>query len=333
MMKNPEIRSELIVRILLIAAGTAVTAFIDMRTSLVLLCTALLSVGVSLIFHHSRSVRLSALCDEIDEILHGKENFAINSFREGELGILSSEIHKMTIRLREQNSALKNDKLILKETMEDISHQLRTPLTSMILILGRLRQSGISDSQRTECCRELYGLLDRMQRLIETLLGLSRIEAGATVFRKETINCRELVASAIEPVEIALELKGITADIIIEGEPSFCGDRQYCTEALTNILKNCMEHTPENGKITIEVTENAMYSGIKITDSGEGIRPDELPYIFERFRRSSEYTKNGYGIGLAFARKIAASQNGSLTASNSENGGAVFDMRFYKTVV
>jgi len=333
MLKNSEVRIQLILHIILTIAGFISCLFLNVYAAFVLLGVSVLTIFISLCFHKGRYNRLSELCDEIDDILHGKEQFSFGGFTEGELGILTSEIHKMTIKLREQNTELQNEHRFMKETMEDISHQLRTPLTSMILILGMLRKPELSDRQRMEYLHELYGLIDRMQWLIETLLGLSRLEAGAVTFRNSVISCGKMIAEALEPISVAMELKNIRTKVEIEGEPRFYGDMQYCTEALLNILKNCMEHTPENGSITIKASENGIYTGILITDSGNGISAEELHRVFERFHRSSEFTKSGYGIGLAFARKTVAAQNGSLQVRNAQPHGAQFDMRFYKTVV
>ena len=269
------------------------------------------------------------LCDDIDRILRGDSAVSFADYSEGSMSILTAEIHKMTIRLREQNSALITEKNYLKESLEDIAHQLRTPLTSMVIILEMLRNPELSKHERMSSVQELHSLLSRMNWLIETMLGLSRIEAGAVKFQKQEIQCRSLIADSLEPISVQLDLKGIDVVTDIEGEPRFTGDRLYCTEALMNILKNCMEHTPEGGKIKISSKENPIFTQIVVTDSGEGIDEEELPHIFERFYRSGHSSGSGYGIGLAFARKIAISQNGSLQAANSPGGGALFDMRIY----
>ncbi len=333
MMRSPEVRIQTGLHLLCTLAGFTVCCFLHLPAAFLLLGVSLLTLGISLYFHHRRNRSLSALCDEIDSILHGAEQVSFQAFQEGELSILSSEIQKMTIRLREQNTLLHQDKQYLKESMEDISHQLRTPLTSMILILGMMREPELPRRQRMEYLQELYSLLARMQWQIETLLSLSRLEAGAVAFQRETVHCAALIRAALDPISIAMELKNITVDIRLEGAPEFQGDMQYCTEALSNLLKNCMEHTPEGGRITITAQENAIYTGLIITDTGSGIAPEALPHIFERFYRSSDFAKNGYGIGLAFAKKVITAQNGSLQVRNAKAGGAEFDLRIYRTVV
>lgn len=296
----------------------------------VLVLSALLFVMYAGIFAQRRD-QVNELCDDIDRILRSGDRILFDEYREGELSVLSAEIHKMTIRLREQNAALLTEKQFAKEALEDISHQLRTPLTSVMMILGLMRSSDLTDKSRMEYLRELYELLARMKWLIETMLSLSRIEAEAVRFTKETVSCREMLRQSAEPVSVSAELKGIGLHTEIEGEPVFSGDLHYTSEAIVNLLKNAIEHTPEGGTVTLRAAENPMYTVITIADTGEGIPETELPHIFKRFYRSSEYAKHGYGIGLAFAQKVISAQEGSLKASNREPHGAVFEIRFYKS--
>ena len=280
-----------------------------------------------------RRKKVMKLCDDIDLILRNDDLNSFDEYKEGELSILSAEIHKMTIRLREQNAELQNEKQFAKEALEDISHQLRTPLTSVMMILGLMRSSDLTEKERVEYLRDLYELLARMKWLIETMLSLSRIEADAVKFAHDTVSCRELIEKSIETVSVTAELKGVEIRTEIEGAPEYVGDLHYTSEAVVNLLKNAIEHTPEGGTVTVAAKGSNISAEITITDTGEGIPESELPHIFERFYRSSEYTKNGFGIGLAFAKKVISAQNGSLKASNRKPHGAVFDIRFYKSTI
>ena len=154
-----------------------------------------------------------------------------------------------------------------------------------------------------------------MKWLIETMLSLSRIEADAVRLAAEPVSCRELIAQSVEAVSVAAELKGVSIVPCIEGEPVFTGDLHYSAEAIINLLKNAVEHTPAGGTVTVTAQENNLSAAITIADTGEGIPESELPHIFERFHRSSEYSKNGFGIGLAFAQKVITAQNGYLKAA------------------
>lgn len=289
-------------------------------------------VFYEMLFAQRRS-KVMKLCDDIDRILRSDDLISFDEYKEGELSVLSAEIHKMTIRLREQNAELQSEKQFAKEALEDISHQLRTPLTSVMMILGLMNSSELSEKERMEYLRDLYELLTRMKWLIETMLSLSRIEADAVKFDKDTVSCRELIEQSIETVSVTAELKGAEIMTQINGEPEFIGDLHYTSEAIVNLLKNAIEHTPEGGTVTVTAKGCNISTEITITDTGEGIPETELPHIFERFYRSSEYTKNGFGIGLAFAKKVISAQDGSLKASNRKPHGAVFDIRFYKTTI
>jgi len=306
--------------------------FIDIRTAVVILFTCIVIDVIYIILRTKELRRLEDLCDSIEKVLHGCDRFELNEYSEGELSILTSEIRKMTVKLREQNAALRDDKSFMKESLEDISHQLRTPLTSMILILSNMR--GMDNSAAISGrLTELMSLLAQMQWLIETILNISRIDAGAVTLRRERTECSELIRLAEETVSVSMELKGIELRKIVKGDPVIEGDVKYLTEAFINILKNCMEHTPEGGTITVELEENNIYTGIVITDTGSGIPEGEQDKIFDRFYRSSQSPSVGYGIGLAYSRRVFALHNGVIQARNSPEGGAQFDIRFYKTVI
>lgn len=317
----------------LTAVGAVVCAQFSIIAAIVCAVCSIAALCVHLAVQTAQAKETAALCDEIDRILRGADVLSLDRFQEGELGILASEIRKLTVRLREQNAALAAEKRFLKESLEDISHQLRTPLTSMILIITMLRDPNQSKQQQQESVQELLTLTTRMQWLIETLLNLSRLEAGAVTFREETTPCREIIRQAVEPFSISLELKGIALETVLCGEPLYTGDSNYCTEAIANIIKNCMEHTPEGGCIRISAEENGIYTQIVIADSGKGIEEKDLPHIFERFYRGSDFAKNGYGIGLSFAQRIITMQDGTIAVRNAKPHGAEFEIRFYKQVV
>lgn len=316
---------------LLTGAAAAVCALFSLPCAAVLILFSGLIFGLYEAQLYKRRQTAKQLCDEIDRILRGEDRIDFDEYREGELSVLAAEIHKMTVRLREQNAALRKEKQFAKEALEDISHQLRTPLTSVMMILGLMGSPGQSEAERMDYLRELYELLSRMKWLIETMLSLSRIEADAVRFAREPVSCRALIDRAVETVSVTAELKGVEIQSDLNGEPGFVGDLRYTAEALVNLLKNAIEHTPPGGTVTVSAKGTVGSTVITIADTGEGIPEAELPYIFERFRRATEYTKNGFGIGLAFAKKVVSAQDGSLKAANRSTGGAVFTIRFYHT--
>ncbi|MBR1824462.1 MAG: HAMP domain-containing histidine kinase [Ruminococcus sp.] len=322
-----------LIHFLITMTGAAVCLYFSVPCAVIV---TVMSVGFLALYEFTisqRQNRVMKLCDDIDRILRRDDTISFDEYKEGELSILSAEVHKMTIRLREQNSELFAEKQFAKEALEDISHQLRTPLTSVMMILGLMRSQELTEESRMEYLRELYELLARMKWLIETMLSLSRIEADAVRFARDAVSCRELVKRSVDAVSVTAELKGVELTVDIVGEPAFVGDLHYTSEAVVNLLKNAIEHTPEGGRVNVRADGNNISSNITITDTGEGIPEKELPHIFERFYRSSDYTKHGYGIGLAFAKKVITAQDGSLKAMNRKPNGAEFDIRFYKTAV
>ncbi|HBB72121.1 MAG TPA: sensor histidine kinase [Ruminococcus sp.] len=331
-LNQPGNRKLLVISAAVTALGFGICCLFSIPSALILLCVSLTVTAAAIAVRRSEDDRILELCDTIDKVLRGDDTFVINSFTDGNISILATEIQKMTVRLREQNSALETEKRFMKESLEDLSHQLRTPLTSMMLILNNIR-SRKDAGQLSRSLRELMGLLAQMQWLIETMLNISRIDAGAMTLRIENVSCRELIRKAEETVSVSLELKGITMHTEVKGEPELNCDVKYLTEAVINILKNSMEHTPEGGEITVELEENPIYTGIMITDTGTGIPEEDIDQIFSRFYRSPHSHSSGFGIGLAFARRIIAMHNGVIKAGNSSQGGAQFDIRFYKTVV
>ncbi len=321
-----------LIHALLTTAGAAICAFFSIPCAVTVVITSAAFMLFYEVILSQRRDQVMKLCDDIDRILRSDDIISFDEYKEGELSVLSAEIHKMTIRLREQNAALLTEKRFAKEALEDISHQLRTPLTS-VMILGLMNDSELTEQERMEYLRDLYELLARMKWLIETMLSLSRIEADAVKFAKNTVSCRELIAQSIETVSVTAELKSVEIRTEINGEPEFIGDLHYTSEAIVNLLKNAIEHTPQGGTVTVTANGSNISSNITITDTGTGIPEAELPHIFERFYRSSEYTKNGFGIGLAFAKKVISAQDGSLKAANHKPHGAMFDIHFYKTTI
>jgi len=329
--RNPEILRAFLLYLVLTAAAV-IAAFIMARSfGWLMLAVCAAFIGIWLVHTARRYRRIAELSADIDRILHGEDHVSLNDYAEGELGILQSEVHKMTIRLREQKQSLVDDKIYLADSLADISHQIRTPLTSINLLVSFLSEPNISDQRRGELSRELYGLLSRIDWLITTLLKMSKLDAGTVQFKSETVSMTELIRRSTEPVAIPMELHGQELNITADG--SFTGDSAWTCEAITNIVKNCMEHTPEGGVVSITASDNPLFSEIIISDNGRGIEKDDLPHIFERFYKGKDSSETGFGIGLALARTIITAQNGTIKAENQPSGGAKFTIRFYKGTV
>ncbi len=280
-------------------------------------------------FTKARYKSLARISEQIDLVLHNAEHLYMCEADEGELSILHSEITKMMLRIREQNHALKKEKEHLSNSLADIAHQLKTPLTSANLILSLLTNSS-DENERKAFVRETEELLVRMDWLITSLLKLSRLDAGIVVFQKEQTEVKSLIRSALRPLLIPLELHGIALQINAPKEMMIQGDPGWLSEAILNILKNCMESAGENGKIELVCTDNPLFTEIIIHDNGPGFEKGDLTYLFDRFYRGKNQNAAGYGIGLALCKMIISRQGGTITAKNHPEGGAVFSIRFPK---
>lgn len=331
LLKNKEVRKALLWQLLISAAACTVCFFFDVRAGLTAVVLSLLLMLIFCISTYKRYQRISSLADDIDQVLHGDSSIDFDSYSEGELSILHSEIYKMTVRLREQQQKLLSDKEYLADSLADISHQIRTPLTSINLLVERLSATGLTDECRHQLTNELYELLSRIDWLIITLLKISKLDAGTVSFNKETVSLEMLINKSCAPLLIPIELRG--QELIIRAEGDFYGDSAWTSEAVGNMVKNCMEHTPDGGRIEINAVETALYSEIVIKDNGTGISPEDLPHIFERFYKGKDSDGKSFGIGLALSRMIIAGQKGTVKAENRKNAGAMFTLRFYKGTV
>lgn len=331
LLRNPEALQTLLVYFLLSVVAVSCAFVMGGYIGWLMLLVCISFTGVWFLSASRRYKRISDLSADIDRILHGNDHVSLNDYAEGELSILQSEIYKMTVRLREQQQSLLDDKVYLADSLADISHQIRTPLTSINLLVSFMSEPDITDERRGELTRELYSLLSRIDWLITTLLKMSKLDAGTVQFRKEVISMRDLIDKASEPLLIPMELHEQT--LYIDADGVFNGDSQWTCEAITNIIKNCMEHTPIGGEIYVTAAENPLFSEIIISDNGSGIDKEDLPHIFDRFYKGKNANVTGFGIGLALARTIITAQNGIIKAENQARNGAKFIIRFYKGTV
>lgn len=275
--------------------------------------------------------RLQKLSADLDRLLISGVPLPITEYNEGELSILANQVQKLTLRLTEAAEVVEADKKYLANSLADISHQLRTPLTAMNLTTTMLRSPDLTDEKRMELTGELRSLLMRTDWLVETLLKISKLDAGTVKLAKDAVSVSELISRSAAPIAIPMDLRNQTL-IVNCGEESFTGDLVWSAEALGNILKNCMEHTPDGGSITVTAQETALYTQIEVTDTGSGFAPKDIPHLFERFYKGSNASQGSYGIGLALARTVITAQNGTVQAQNCDTG-AKFTIKFYKQVI
>lgn len=268
-----------------------------------------------------------------EKVVEGDFSNRINENIEGDLGKLGLEFNKLSSIVKENLEKLKKEKLFLQTTMTDISHQLKTPMTSLIMLNDlMIDDSTMKPEIREDFLTKCSLQLKRMDFLIKSLLKLARIEAGSIDFKKLNIDLKEIVLGAANALKPTMEMKG--QSISIKGEGFFVGDKEWTLEAVINILKNCMEHSKENSSIDISIFDTDVYSEIIIKDKGEGIDPKDLPHIFERFYKGNTSTKSdSIGIGLAMSKSIIESQGGYIKVKSTKNVGSTFTITFLKAVI
>ncbi len=340
MIRNREFRLLLLWNCFALVLITVILFIFDVNKIAFALVIGLLLVSdLLLYFYEKRRYReIAKLSEMISKVLNGDDSIDFTSCNEGELAILSSEISKMTSNLRDKSNKLLEDKVELANSIYDISHQLRTPLTSMNIVTDMLSSDDLIEEKRHEHVRELKSSLKRIDWLIESLLKISKIDAKTAKFEIKEIKMSDLIKKSLEDFRIVMELKDICLNYK-EEDFSLELDMEWSVEAIANLIKNCLEHTKPGGSLTIETSDNAIYSQILIKDSGEGFVKKDIPYLFDRFYKGENASKNSIGIGLALARSVIVAQNGTIQASNIYNHetgevlGACFDVRFYKSVV
>ena len=330
--RNKRFSFEIVAIVVIVFSAATIQLFISPLAAIITLAAGAGVVAVMVFAAGNRYREMEKLSDELDHILHGEGKYLITECEEGELAILNSSIRKMTMKMKEQASQLTREKILLTDAIADIFHQLRTPLTSLRLTCSMLSEEKLEYEERVRYVRGIKKQLERMQWLVETLLKMSKIEAGTVTFKKEKVVVAEVMEKACEPLLIPLELRGVALKKEM-GDAALTGDAEWLTEAFSNIVKNCMEHTPEGGSITIEAVENALFTEIVISDTGTGFTPEDLPHIFERFYKGKNSSSESVGIGLALCRTIITGLDGTIKAENGKDGGARFVIRFYKSVV
>ena len=264
-------------------------------------------------------------------LLSSEINVNLKDFKSGELSRLQNDLLKVTSRLKNALEQTSHSKKELAKNLEDISHQLKTPLTSLTLLNEVLKNSTLAKEKKQEVVQKQSDVIEHMKTLIISLLKVSQIESGTIEFKKEKCSLKEISKNVMEQLEVLIVSKNI--NIEMKGKEAWViGDKIWLQEALLNIVKNAIEHSEENGKIIIEINDTPIYTELNIIDFGTGISKKDLPHIFERFYKSSN-SKDSIGIGLNMSKSILEKMNATIKAKSIENHKTTFTIHFYKTIV
>ena len=280
---------------------------------------------INFIFIYNMYQKIKKIDQYMNNILNDDYSLNIKEYCEGDISNLKNDVYKMTVKLKEQSELLTKDKKYLEETLEDISHQIKTPLTSMYMI-NDILTSEKNEKIRKEFLVKNKNQIERIEWLVISLLKLSKLDSGTVKLKKEKIKVKDLVNKAIEPIKVSLDLKSINLDLNLSNDTVLV-DINWTKEALLNIIKNACEHTKD--KITITSKNNPLYLEIRIIDNGKGIAKKDLKHIFERFYKGSD-NKDSIGIGLNMSKKIINLQQGIIEVETKENIGSTFIIKLYK---
>ncbi len=266
-------------------------------------------------------------------VLAGNYNLDIRDYEDGILSSLKNDVYKMSVLLKEDKERALEQQKYLESVLSDISHQLRTPLTSMYVMNDLLSDGKVRGKQKKEILNKNRAQLERIEWLITTLLKMSQIDAGTVTFKEEKVVTKELIKKALEPINIPIELKKQTVLIIGDKKSTVILDQKWTVEAFVNLLKNAHEHTPVGGMIIIKITDNPLFTEFLIQDNGTGIAKEDLPHIFERFYKGKNSSSESIGIGLNMSKTIIQKENGTIMVDSTEGKGTTFTIRFYKADV
>lgn len=331
--RNKNVRNQFILSLFFLVF-TGIIAFVfDRKAGIFVLLSGTGLCILQIVFAEKRYKEIRLLSQQLDEILHEGGSMELRHFREGDVEILRDELQKMLLRLEEQTELLEKEKMSLADSLADISHQIRTPLTTLNLLVERLKKNTGDISSRQSLLREAEQMLDRIQWLVTSLLRLSKLDAGAIVLKPQTILLSSFFREVIKSFDVSMDVRGQSLEIRGDGSTEVQGDYNWTMEAIGNVIKNSLEYTPEGGLLLIEWTENPLFTEIKITDSGKGIPKEDIPHLFERFYRGKNAGNHSFGIGLSLSRAILAQENAVIYGQNVSPLGAQFVIRFYKTVV
>lgn len=281
-------------------------------------------------YKNKKSKKIENIINYIEEINKKNYNLKIEENTEDELSNLTNELYKITIMLKEQAELSKKDKNVLQRSLEDISHQIKTPLTSISIMLDNIKENSQMDLHtRQEFIYEISRQIEWINWLVISLLKLSKLDSNTVDFKHEEINAENLINNVIKNLATPLDIK--QQSVIVTGNnETFIGDYNWELEALTNIVKNCIEHTPENKKIYINCEKNNFNTKIVIRDEGNGIDREDIKHIFERFYKGKNSSENSVGIGLALSKSIIEKDNGYILCTSEVGKGTTFEIKYIR---
>ena len=306
------------------------------RNSTIINISVIVALGISIIFiglryANAQNKKVEEIGLTLKKVNNGNYKLNIEENSEDELSKLRSELYKTTILLREAAENSKKESKNLSKALEDISHQLKTPITSIRIMMDNIYENPDMDEKtREDFLKTISKQVDWISSLVISLLKLAKFDSGTILMNDDIIDVEKLIDESIENLSILLDIKNIEIEKDIPRNSSFRADYKWQLEAITNIIKNSIEHSKENSKIDIKVADSSVMLKIEIKDYGEGISKKDINHIFERFYKAKNASSDSIGIGLALAKTIIEKDNGYISVTSKEGKETTFIIKYLK---
>ena len=302
--------------------------FIDLSILFIIIITLYVYFVIN---KSKRTKKINKIIELISKINRRNFDIDIEDYTEDELSILKQEVYKTSLMLRSEADNSLKDKLNLKDSLSDISHQLKTPLTSITIMIDNILDNEEMDFKtRRKFLINIKREIININFLVQNLLKLSKFDANVIKFNKDEVLIKDIVDEAIKKVSALSELKGVSIKVSGDKRSTIKCDFMWEVEALSNIIKNSIEHIENDGFVEVNYTKNKVYSRILIRDNGVGINSEDLPYIFDRFYKGKNTSKDSVGIGLALSKSIIEKDNGSISVKSTPNIGTIFTIKYFE---
>lgn len=289
------------------------------------------SLGIYLIYVITQEKKIAEINEYIKQINNKNYILKIEENDNGELSKLRNELYKTTVLLKETAEISEKEKENLSTAIADISHQLKTPLTSIRIMLDNIQDDPDMEKEvREDFLREISKQIDWISSLVVSLLKIAKFDAGTIKMENNEINAKNLIDNIISNLAILMELKNIEIITNVDEKATFIADYKWQQEALTNILKNAIEHSKQNSRIYITVENTSLFLKIIIKDEGSGIDKEDLKHIFQRFYKTKNSSENSIGIGLPLAKAIIEQSNGYIKVETKYGEGTSFEVKYIK---
>lgn len=330
-MKRLDYKSVLITLIAVSVIISALLFFVNILCGAFCLCLSMFLCVSFGVFEKRKFDTIKNINNYLSRVCAGEYSLEINDNTEGEFSILKNNIYKVVVMLNTTNSELIKEKMSLASSLADITHQLKTPLTSVTVMTDLLKVE-TDESKRKEFVNIIENQVDKMNWLTGTLLKLSKLDAGAIMLNNDFVKISEVVDASLKPFILSLDLKNIALKTDIS-DFSFTGDFTWTTEAVKNIIKNCIEHTSDGGELSLSTNITNLYDELIIKDTGKGIEKEDLPHIFERFYHGKNASSDSVGIGLNLSKEILSKEQATIEVQSEIGVGSTFSIKFYRTIV